>query len=211
MATTIPTQRVDNNSLDAYSWGAASEIDGSTGFNTVNNNARQGRSVAAGFYYQAGYIFTTVPIPQGATIISASISVLAHKGLGTRGDTVNWKIVGMDTDNIVASWSVNYRPGTGGVPGRDPETTAKVDWDRTGFVANTRYTSPDIASIIQEIVDRPGWVFDNNLAIVIRNDGANDGYAVIQHPALGENNIDAAYFDCTYTPSGGQVIRVNII
>lgn len=206
MAVTIATQRISANGRDALSSGPA-EADGSAGFSVVTQLGIQGYNGTT--YYQSGYTYVP-PIPQGATIISATISVLAHKIFGTRGDTVNWKIVGLDADNAANVWSTNYRPGTGGAPGRDPETSAGVDWDRTGFVANTRYTSPDISAIVQEIVNRPGWVSINRMAIVIRNDGSNNGFAYVQHPALNEDNVDSAYFDCTYTLADGQILTVNI-
>jgi len=45
-------------------------------------------------------------------------------------------------------------------------TTARVDWDNIGaWTLNTDYNSPDIKTVIQEIVDRAGWASGNDIVI----------------------------------------------
>lgn len=209
MAVTIGPIYILANGLDAVS-NDGSDTDGSVGFSVVTQLGRQGRT--GGTYFQSGYKFTNIAIPQGATILSASVSIWTHPVLGGRADTVEWKITGLDVDDAVLDtgvWSANYRPGTGGAPGRGPETTAKVDWDRTGFVVDTKYTSPDISPIIREIVGRPGWTSGNDLAIIIRNDGTNVGEGFMRHRLLGEiGTTRANHFDCTYGTARGQIIRI---
>lgn len=212
MSITVGPIYIQLNGLDSWSVGP-SDTDGSTNWFTVGNAARQGFNGVTD-YYQAGYIFRFVGIPQGATILSATIGIWTHPILGGRPDTVTWKVTGLDVDDAIAAgaWSTNYRPGTGGTPGRGPETTAKVDWDRVGFAANTLYTSPDISSIIQEIVNRPGWAFNNHLAIMVRNDGTNTGWGLMRHAVLDQSTTRATRFDCTYeTESEQAIIPVQII
>jgi hypothetical protein len=48
-----------------------------------------------------------------------------------------------------------------------PRTRASVDWDlSTPWSKNTWYKSPDIAEVIQEVIDRGGWSAGNSLAIL---------------------------------------------
>lgn len=97
------------------------------------------------------------------------------------------------------------------VPGRPPETTAKVDWDRTGQTAGVRYTSPDLTSIVQEIVDRPGWVSNNDMSFVIRNDGATPTFMWLALRIL-DSGLYIPTFNCIYySDITGQVMRMNIL
>jgi len=51
-------------------------------------------------------------------------------------------------------------------------TDARVDWDFTPFdiwVQDALYNSPELNSVIQEIIDRPGWS-ENNALVLFWND-----------------------------------------
>lgn len=193
MSVTIPQEEIEGNALDAVSASTVADDDGSGSFNSIQRNGRTGRS-AGGEYAQTGYIFTGVPIPRNAKIISATLNV---RWDSTRSDTVVWVIKGIDTDDA-AVWSTNNRPGTGGSPGRPDETTAGVAWGRTGSTGGDRVDAPDISSLIEEIVNRSGWNSGNDLAVVIRNDGTNTGFLDIRHRLLGDGDGVGARFDCTY-------------
>ena len=48
----------------------------------------------------------------------------------------------------------------------DARTTARVDWDDAGsWVTDAEYNSPDIKTVIQEIVNRIGWASGNAIVI----------------------------------------------
>jgi len=63
-------------------------------------------------------------------------------------------------------------------------TAASVEWDSAeGQEFGILFDSPDIAAIVQEIVDRPGWVYGNALIIHWDNNGGSLQYvAAIEHP-----------------------------
>lgn len=50
-------------------------------------------------------------------------------------------------------------------------TTATVTWNATDIGINAYKTSPDIATVIQEIIDDPGWVSGGDIAIFMLNVG----------------------------------------
>jgi len=101
--------------------------------------------------------FLNVTIPKNATIDTAYLTLRAY---ATRtGTTVNSKIRGEAADNPVTfSTLADYQ-------GR-PKTTAVVNWNAIpAWTLDTDYNSPEIKTIIQELVNRAGWVSGNALVI----------------------------------------------
>lgn len=122
----------------------------------------------AGVEYSSAIRFTNVAIPQGALVHSAIIRLEQHTVFGATTNC-NIRIRGEDADNAVTF--VNYANWLARV-----RTTAYVDQSISiAWVNNTFYNLVDISSIIQEIVNRPGWVSGNNLVIFIDNNGSDAG------------------------------------
>ena len=116
-------------------------------------------------YYKAYFRFQNVVVPQGATIDSAYIK-LNWEG----GEDVNFLIAAVDVDDFDVPTDNTYAAhGT--------ETTATITWSipLEGSQDSGKYykTSPDIKTIIQEIVDRAGWSSGNAIGIIIREPEAN--------------------------------------
>lgn len=149
-------------------------------------------NAAAGDYDTAGFRYTNVTIPQGATINSASISMTAQAMTEGSLGNIDVDIYGEDVDNA-AAWSL---PGT-----RNPRdamvntTTATTSW--TPSASSGTVTTPSLAAIIQEIVNRPGWASGNALVILIdaANQVATDDELQITN-ATAQLNVD-------YTAGGG--------
>ena len=117
------------------------------------------------------YLFKSVTIPQGATITSAKITYIDNTSGVER--TIHYKFTGVDEDNtgdFVASPLSTCRTRT--------HTTAAVDWDSTFTPSSgTSRDSPDLSTIIQEIVDRGGWSSGNTIGIYLHDDGtSNNNY-----------------------------------
>lgn len=153
-----------------------------------------------------GMLWRTVPIPNAANIISATFSVKASSGLA--GNTVRSKIWGEDVDDA-AEWPAG---SPAFVTRLNNGTTAIITWDSVpAFVLDTWYASPDISSIIQQIVDKLGWVQDNNLAIFWNDDADlsdNGAYRAVYQFDFGVGG-NAPKLNVTYS-SAGQVISINI-
>ncbi len=187
------------SSDDGLSWGP-SDTDGS-GFFTIGVDW-VGMGLSGGNHYQAGLRFRNVTIPSGSTITSAFLGVIGY--LTNPGPQYNLKITAEDVDNP-GIWTTNHRPGTGGAPGRGPETTAKVDWDPTSIAPGpTRTNTPDISAIIQELIDRLGWSSGNAMCFIIRNDGGTILARVY------DRNFTTFRWEArvtiNYTPGPGQVM-----
>lgn len=108
----------------------------------------------------AAWHFSGVTIPQGATITSATMSMTAESLNNAAATDVLLEFDAEDTDTASLPSGTN-RPSTMTV------TTANVDWNLTAWVTDTVYESPDIASVIQEVVDRTGWSSGNNMNIIL--------------------------------------------
>lgn len=152
--TTI-TVRVAAGGDDGYAYAPS----------TFNNNA-------AGVYFGKGATavyntfmrFLSVAIPKGSTINSAKITFEA--ALSLSGTTVIVRLVGNDIDDAVAP--TNYTEIT-----NLDFTTAVVEWSPAAWTSGTTYDSPDIADIIQEIIDRAGWVSGNDLQVLLIHYGSS--------------------------------------
>ena len=129
----------------------------------------------------AGMRFTGITIPQGTTITSAFIELVSRRATG---GTTNTTIVGQDIGDAsiilapscptcfcgIANPSCfgfgSFFIGTEDITGRT-ETSATVAWNNVP-VAGTgvSLTSPDVSSIVQEIVDRADWESGNDLSLI---------------------------------------------
>jgi len=135
---------------------AASSDDAAEYAGTVTLNG-----TGIGFYYSdyyGGFRFTSVTIPQGATIDSATLTLTVAS---TSNDNPNLSIAGQAIDNAptFATSSNNITTRT--------KTTASVSWNGTDIGTGAK-DSPDIKSVIQEIINRPGWASGNSLALLVR-------------------------------------------
>lgn len=108
--------------------------------------------------YSMGIRFPAVPLPQGATINSAYL-VVTSSGTYSQ-NTVSSIIQGEDADtaNVFAGTYVDY-------DGR-PKTTATVPWYGIDtWTLGSDYVSPDISTVVSEVVNRAGWASGNNMVL----------------------------------------------
>lgn len=112
------------------------------------------------FNQNVGVRFQNVTVPDGATITNAYIIFRADESHST---TCTVHIAGDDQDNS-AAWSGSYNVST------RAKTTAQTDWSFNGSSAWTAdvtiSNTPSLNAIVQEIVDRPGWVSGNSMSFI---------------------------------------------
>jgi len=111
--------------------------------------------------------FQNVSVPQGATITEAYIRFTAYSN--KTGTPVLTKIYFNDADNATAptDWTTQQAK---------VKTTAVLDWDiNICWVNDTKYNTDDLSDVIQEVVDRPGWVSGNAMMALIQDDGSASG------------------------------------
>lgn len=107
--------------------------------------------------------FLNVSIPQGATVVSAVLTVEAVT-VGLTVSDVRTKINADAVDNAVAPTShAEFVALT--------RTTAQVDFDPVVWKTGAVYDLPDLSAVVQEVIDRAGWVAGNALQLLWDNDG----------------------------------------
>jgi hypothetical protein len=158
--------------------------------------------------------FLNVTIPQGATIDTAYLTL--HSDNGNSSTTVNSKIRGVDADNATMATTTGGGAGSFENP---PFTDAVVNWDNIGaWVNDVDYNSPEIKTIIQEIVDRVGWSSGN--AIVIQWDDidlrSTQMGTVIRTAAARDNGGAYGIANCAklhieYTEAEGGTVVQDIV
>lgn len=137
-----------------------------TGFNTGNGNIF---SAVAGVKTAFSAHLFACAIPNGVTIASASFSAFGRS-------TLNWANVNDMTlgaeqiDNADIITAANY------VATHDDVGTT-ILWNPAGGIGSVSsggtIAGADIASVIQQIVNRAGWVSGNNIQILITTPGSN--------------------------------------
>jgi len=164
---------------------------GGTCYSTNGGNIRMGYRDGPSYgNCDVAVRFTTVAIPQGATINDA---YFLYEAQDTDASTDNVKIYGEDVDDA-AMPSTTFANADS--PTNKTPTTAYVEWTLPNQTDNESYISPDIKTVIQEIVDREGWSSGNDMCILIRNNGATEN-----HNALNTAGKFVLYI--TYTEGGG--------
>jgi hypothetical protein len=105
-----------------------------------------------------GLRFRTVTVPQGATIVSAKIRFYSK---GTSGNNGSLKIYGEDTDDASSFNTHNCN-----ITNRT-KTSEYATWNLSSWNGYTYYYTPDIANVVQEIVNRTNWSSGNDMAFII--------------------------------------------
>jgi hypothetical protein len=117
-------------------------------------------------YQAVGMRFSGTGIPKGATIVNAYIQFQTDE---TQSVETSLTIQGEDTD-----YAGSFLKQTGNISSR-PRTAAAVSWSPPAWTtvgeAGPDQRTPDIASVIQEIVYRPGWSSDNAMVLIITGTG----------------------------------------
>ncbi|AUP80619.1 IPT/TIG domain-containing protein [Flavivirga eckloniae] len=116
-----------------------------------------------------GLRFINVQIPQGANITDANIQFTADSSAGT--DPVELTIYGEAVDNAAP-----YTLTNGDLSARTLTTTREV-WTITETWATDdklpAQQTVDLSSIVQEIVNRPGWVSGNSINFIMKATGVS--------------------------------------
>ncbi len=113
-----------------------------------------------------GLCFKYIDIPQGAQICDAYIEFVAD---GTTRDNFTVEITGHDIDDPIGFYGYDYE-----ISNR-PRTSAYRNWTfgSKTWRTNKIVRSPDISSIVQEIVDRGGWFSGSDMAFVFETKYGN--------------------------------------
>lgn len=141
-----------------------------------------------------GLRFQNVTIPKDAVIISAIIQLYCIYSYAL--DTCNVKIYAEDTDDAAAfSDESNY-------DGRSLTPVSGIEWSSiAAWTQGNWYDSPDIATAIQNVVNREGWASGQDMVILIKDNNSTEGAARFASD-YSENSAHAAKLVVTYSVGG---------
>ncbi len=155
----------NQQTADAVDIQDAEEKNPTTGASAVNVNDNDlemaGQAEAKETDYQIGVRFA-LNVPKGAKICSAYIQFTSRSttSFGTLIATIRGE---------AADTSAPFTTTAGMLTAR-AKTTANVSWNvplwPTSGQAGAAQRTPDLSTIVQEIVDRAGWVAGNNTAFI---------------------------------------------
>ena len=114
-----------------------------------------------------GVRFQNINIPQGTTILSASIQFTTDE---TDTGSTSVTIRGDDSDNANVFSSSNYNISSRTLTSASVAWNNIPSWNSVGQSGANQQT-PDLTAIVQEIVNRGGWVNGNAMAFVINGSG----------------------------------------
>ena len=150
------------------------------GISLTTTTHKIGRSVLVEPLYMwhgNAFRFVGITIPKGATIESAYLKVRASSYSATT--TVNTRLCAEDSDSAVAFSTLadyNARPRTAYVPWLNLPTWNTLQW----------YSSPNIGSCIQTVVNREGWSSGNDIVIFFEDDQTSTFWREMYHYDIGE-------------------------
>lgn len=125
-----------------------------------------------------GLRFSGLAIPRGAAITAASVQFQVDE---TNTEPTAVTIAGEATD-----FATSFKYTTGNISSR-PRTGAAVTWTLPAWstigAAGTDERTPNLAAVLQEIVNRPGWTSGNAVALIITGTGRRVAEAYDGDPA----------------------------
>lgn len=124
-----------------------------------------------------GIRFTNLNIPQGAIVSSARLVYNVDQLKD------GWNELEIYAENV--DHASPFESALGNISNRAKTQTAIKLGNNTQWInINGSITSPNIAPVIQEIVNRPGWVEMNAIALMIKGTGGNTAIAYDGNPDL---------------------------
>lgn len=150
---------------------------------------------------KVGMRFRSVTVPKGATISNAWIQFTADEA---QSETTSLIFQGQAADN-----GPSFTTTSGNVSSR-PRTTAGVSWNpvaswTTIGQAGSAQQTPNLASVVQEIVNRTNWASGNAIVIVV----TGSGHRTAESYEGSSSKAPLLHVEYTSTTTGNQAPIVN--
>lgn len=163
---TKPAEKTDNLTLQITSEdddGRSFEVPSTMGY---GNEPGAWANLQINPSYSFGIRFINVSIPKNAQITKAYVKLYS---IGIPGhNQVNCLIYGDNVDNALNLTAMGCLDRSGRI-----YTNKSVDWDAPAPY-HVWVQTPSLASIIQEIIDRPGWEIGNPIALLFVTKNTDD-------------------------------------
>ena len=151
---------------------------------------------------RSGAVRWTLDIPQGATIDSCTIDVVSNGGSNAMEFDMKAQLVENSITPAQSFWDT----------GTIAQTIASVAW-QPGVSLGVTETSPDLKTILQEIVNQAGWASGNGVTFLFmsRNQaGASYDFASLEHATRNAPRITVSYTAAAGGGGGGGGMHLNL-
>jgi len=165
------------------------------GFSSTDNEVYLGACFGAGDI-TSGFRFTNIQIPQYAQIQYAYVNFTVD---GTYTDPLSLNIYGEDTGNSITFTTLST-PANRSTPYSPILWSVNDQWE-----LGQRRTSPELSSVIQNIVNRSDWINGNSLSVIVKNAGSNVRRVIAYERASSDPNLSPAKILSTYTVNTTQL------
>ncbi len=142
-----------------------------------------------------GLRFQNITILQGATITNATIQFTANNS--DTSTTINALIRGEAATNAATFAATNNNISSRAT------TSASVAWSSIGSWtsgATTNATTPDLTTVVQEIVNQGGWASGNSMSFIISDNSSTSGTQRRAY-SYDSSSADAPLLSVTYQTS----------
>ena len=188
----MATFTIAANADDGHANNAAAQV-----FTDNANWVTMGRSGAN--YYSGYFRFDNVTIPAGATINSAKVTFQSVSNQS--GTNCNLNLYFCAEDDAVAPTDIASFNGK--------TLTSAVAWNAIGaWTTGTDYDTPDLTSILQEVIDRGGWASGNAVCVMANNNASTSG--AFRQAKSKDGASAPAILTVTYTALSGTNMQINI-
>ncbi|MGV1100104.1 PilC/PilY family type IV pilus protein [Thiovibrio sp. JS02] len=191
----------DNDDVEEYLQAGCSQSAGAV--RQGDSYLDFGRDDCSGFdpAMLMGLRFQSITVPKGSTITHAHLEIVVESS--TCSEDIDWTLLGEDVDD-----AAGFTATAGNVSGRRSSnpTTAAANWKNDGDSCNgSRETleGPEVKNVIQEIVDRAGWLSGNDMALFVSGTGRRNTYS------HDNNSNRAPLLHIEYLPAPAPEISVN--
>lgn len=149
---------------------------------TLGSRLRLGYNAQWSTSTLVGLRFQDLAIPQGATITQAYIEFTARD---TDSDEASLTLYGEKraaAPSFVDQSEAMDTPGNRDLSER-VRTSSSVMWSPEAWRSGERYRTPDLAPIVQEIVNQEGWTLGNALVILVEGEGSRSAVSYDHDPS----------------------------
>lgn len=148
-----------------------------------------------------GLKFNRLTIPQGATITSARLELTSNKDSSANAD---FQIVGELTPN-----PSDFSSTASDLSGRT-SVTDSVDWSITDeWKKDDNYQSPQLKSVIQEIVNQANWCGGNSISLLISGTGSRSAVSFDNSPSNAPT-LKFTYDASNISNGGGCIQKTHV-
>ncbi len=142
----------------------------------VNRSSTRLELVDGTYNQVVGLRFAGVLVPQGVTVTGAYVQFTSTK---SQAGATSLSIVGQASDD-----AASFTSHSTDITSR-PRTAASVPWTPDAWAsgdAGAAQQTPDLAPILGEIVDRPGWQAGNAVVLMVSGNGVRTAWSYDGNP-----------------------------